>query len=177
MAWVARLKNTHTSLLPFQVVLFELLHCLSPFLNEYVIDLPQIPLSSPESVFISLMSATELIEIKRWPHLRKWQSQLHLVLQAVPRQDVLSAHIIIWRHVPILRLFSPLVKRRLLGHRRIPGILDLYDMGVLWALLRGKTVHSIPTNSHWRKIYCVPDLVFLHVFDFIPGIGDEGEFV
>lgn len=104
MAWVSRLESTHRSLLSFQIVLFELLHRLSPLFNEHVIDLAQISLSSSKSVFVSLMSAAEFVEVKRWPHLRKRQSELHLVLQAIPRQDILSVHLVV-----VLRIFSRLV--------------------------------------------------------------------
>ena len=62
MTRVSRLE--HTSLLSLQIILFELLHRLSPFLNKHIIHLPQIPLSSPEPVFVSLISSTEFIKIE-----------------------------------------------------------------------------------------------------------------
>ena len=67
--------------------------------------------------------------------------------------------------------------RRFLGNRRISSVLYLYDVGVLGSILGCKTVYCVFTNSYWWKIYCILDLVPLHIFDFVSSAREEGEFI
>ena len=168
MALVPWLKCAQACLFSFQIVRFELLHSLSPFFHEHIVNLPQVSLGGSEPILVSLVSAGKLVEIERRSHLRQRQRQLCLVFQAIPCQDILGVHLV---QKGIVLLFSLFVS----WNGLVPGVFYWYYVGVLWALLGGQSLLGFFVRA---KVDSVPHLlVLLHVSNFVPGVWEQSELV
>ena len=61
------------------VIVLEL---LAPLLGQHGVDLPEVPLSSPDLGLVSFTYAFELVEVEVWAH--RWQAERQLRLVIVP---------------------------------------------------------------------------------------------